>query len=147
MNVYIFDLDGTLADGRDRLHHIQQSPKNWESYFAECFHDRPISSTIELSRLLKKSGCQIYIWTGRNASTLEATKRWLLMHGVHWDQLLMREESDRRQDHEIKREWYESLVNRAKNVKVLGVFEDRDRVVSMWRSLGLTCYQVGPGDF
>ena len=30
---------------------------------------------------------------------------------------------------------------------VLGVFEDRDRVVKMWRDLGITCFQVAEGDF
>ena len=27
------------------------------------------------------------------------------------------------------------------------VFDDRQKVVDMWRSLGLTCLQVAPGDF
>lgn len=27
--IYIFDLDGTLADGAHRLHYIQQEPKRW----------------------------------------------------------------------------------------------------------------------
>ena len=30
---------------------------------------------------------------------------------------------------------------------VLGVFDDRDQVVSVWRSLGLTCFQVNWGNF
>jgi hypothetical protein len=27
------------------------------------------------------------------------------------------------------------------------IFDDRDRVVAMWRSLGIPCFQVAKGDF
>lgn len=30
---------------------------------------------------------------------------------------------------------------------VLRVLEDRDQVVTLWRSLDSTCLQVAPGDF
>jgi hypothetical protein len=39
-------------------------------------------------------------------------------------------------DREIRERYY-----------VVGVFDDRNKVVSMWRSLGLTVYQVADGDF
>ena len=31
--------------------------------------------------------------------------------------------------------------------RLVAVFEDRKRVVDMWRENGVTCYQVAPGDF
>ena len=33
------------------------------------------------------------------------------------------------------------------NYNVKFVLDDRNRVVEMWRSLGLTCLQVADGDF
>ncbi|WP_457852111.1 phosphatase domain-containing protein [Mycolicibacterium conceptionense] len=30
---------------------------------------------------------------------------------------------------------------------VAGIFDDRNRVVDMWRRLGLACFQVAEGDF
>ena len=30
---------------------------------------------------------------------------------------------------------------------VVAVFDDRDKVVKMWREIGLTCMQVAPGNF
>ena len=30
---------------------------------------------------------------------------------------------------------------------VIGVFEDRDSCVKMWRALGLTCFQVADGSY
>ena len=31
--------------------------------------------------------------------------------------------------------------------RVVGVFDDRQQVVRMWRALGLTVFQVAEGDF
>ena len=31
--------------------------------------------------------------------------------------------------------------------RLIAVFEDRDRVVAMWRDAGVPCFQVAPGDF
>ena len=31
--------------------------------------------------------------------------------------------------------------------EVVGVFDDRQKVVDMWREIGLTCMQVAPGNF
>ena len=66
----VFDIDGTLADCSQRLHHIQKSPPDWDSFFAETEKDEPIM-----------------------------------------------------------------------------VFEDRKRVADMWRSKGIRCCQVAPGDY
>lgn len=31
--------------------------------------------------------------------------------------------------------------------RLVAVFDDRARVVRMWRKAGITCFQVAPGDF
>jgi FMN phosphatase YigB (HAD superfamily) len=33
--IYIFDIDGTLADISHRLHFIQQEPKDWRGFYSE----------------------------------------------------------------------------------------------------------------
>lgn len=46
----------------------------------------------------------------------------------------------------MKRELYETFVEGKYNVRL--VLDDRNQVVDMWRDeLGLTCFQVAPGDF
>lgn len=35
-SVYVFDIDGTLADLTHRLHHIQKQPKDWDAFFDAC---------------------------------------------------------------------------------------------------------------
>lgn len=44
----------------------------------------------------------------------------------------------------IKRRMFDKIKD---EYNILGVFDDRDQVVAMWRYLGLTCFQVDYGDF
>ena len=44
-----------------------------------------------------------------------------------------------------KEEIYESNIR--DKYSIWGVFDDRNSVVDMWRSKGLTCFQVYYGDF
>jgi len=48
--------------------------------------------------------------------------------------------------HRLQAEWL-SRAEPYERARIAGVFEDRDRVVAMWRANGLTCYQVAAGDF
>jgi hypothetical protein len=57
----------------------------------------------------------------------------------------MRKSGDYRKDYEVKKEIYETYIKDKFNV--LCVLDDRQSVVDMWRSLGLTCLQVNYGDF
>ena len=31
--IVIFDIDGTLADVSERIHHVRKKPKNWNAFF------------------------------------------------------------------------------------------------------------------
>jgi len=57
----------------------------------------------------------------------------------------MRNDSDTRCDTIVKREMYEEHIEPIYNV--VAVFDDRNRVVDMWRELNLPVYQVWYGDF
>jgi hypothetical protein len=59
--------------------------------------------------------------------------------------LLMRREKDHRDDTIVKKEMYEDVVEGIH--EVLFVLDDRDKVVKMWRGLGLKCFQVAEGNF
>ena len=60
--------------------------------------------------------------------------------------MLMRAEGDFRPDEQVKRELYETRVLPAFGHATY-VLDDRDKVVRMWRSLGLTVLQVADGNF
>jgi hypothetical protein len=57
----------------------------------------------------------------------------------------MRLLGDQRKDSVVKREIFDREVR--DHYRIVGVFDDRAQVVRMWRSLGLTVFQVAEGDF
>ena len=48
-------------------------------------------------------------------------------------------------DDELKKRWLDQLFTNTEDI--LCVFDDRDKVVKMWRDSGLTCFQVAEGNF
>lgn len=151
--IYIFDLDGTLADGEHRLHYIQQEPKQWREYFAACADDKPIDAVIRIFDSMRTAGCECWIWTGRSDEVEKETRVWIKKYcGIvfhPWrapESFLMRKAGDHRNDDVLKFEWLADLEPPERN-RVAGVFEDRSRVVQMWRNAGVPCFQVAPGDF
>lgn len=132
---YIFDIDGTLALRGDR------GPFDWK----KVGRDEPnIPITTILYYLNQSLNVAIVIFSGRDSICRSHTKRWLWKHGINWDTLMMRPKGDNRKDSIVKREMYEKIKNK---YHVLAVFDDRNQVVEMWRSLGLTCLQVAEGNF
>jgi len=59
--------------------------------------------------------------------------------------LLMRKDKDFRGDEIVKKEIFENEIKG--NFNVIAVFDDRNKVVNMWRETGLLCCQVADGDF
>jgi hypothetical protein len=57
----------------------------------------------------------------------------------------MRKHNDYRSDDIVKKEMYFEYIQPKYNV--VCVFDDRDKVVKMWRDLGILCCQVYYGDF
>jgi predicted secreted acid phosphatase len=143
--VYIFDIDGTLADCSHRLHHIQKQPKDWRAYFAECRGDAPIQHVIDLLLTIWDAGNDIVYVSGRSDECREDTLNWLLTHGLPEAPLYMRKAGDHRDDDILKAEILEQVI--ADGYKPVMAFDDRDRVVAMWRSKGVPCCQVAPGNF
>lgn len=139
---YVFDMDGTLADASHRLHFIEKEPKDWNSFFGAVGDDAPIDHVINIARALDAADHGVVIWTGRPERCRRDTVAWLKTFRVPFDVLLMREDGDRRPDHEIKMEWLASWIG-----GVAAAFEDRARVVAAWRAAGVPCYQVASGNF
>ena len=141
--IVIFDIDGTLADVSERIHHLKKKPKNWDAFFQGMARDKAIRSMVRLCNILYASGIHIILCSGRNEEYRTETVKWLAQQGVHYHDVLLRKDKDRRSDTIIKRE----LLSMIDQSKVLFVVEDRSRVVDMWRSEGLVCLQCAPGEF
>jgi len=132
---YICDIDGTIAIMKDR------SPYEWNKVGFDTLNN----DVALVVKLLAKNKEVIFL-SGRDSCCENLTRTWLNENGFSCnDKLFMRPEGDMRKDTIIKKELYENHVKGKYNV--LGVFDDRSQVVQLWRSLGLTCFQVDYGMF
>jgi len=144
----IVDIDGTIAKVGDRLKYLQQSPKDWDSFYASSFDDEPIKDIIDLVVCLFNKGHSIVFCTGRRESCKYDTIEWIKKHfPVHftYHKLLMRPNNDYRHDTETKIEACSNAGIMLQDIKM--VLEDRNSMVEKWRSLGVRCLQVADGDF
>lgn len=141
--IAIFDIDGTLADVSERIHHLRRRPKDWDAFFAGMAQDKAIHAMVRLCDVLHGAGVRIVLCSGRSEEHRPETVRWLERHGVSWDELRLRRTGDRRSDVIVKREMLAGLDRS----RILFVVEDRSRVVQMWRAEGLVCLQCAPGEF
>ena len=130
----IVDIDGTLALMGDRnpydLSRVGEDGVNY-----------PVQQVVWWACGL----WNVILCSGREESAREATEAWLDACGIPYDALLMRPTGDRRQDAVVKAELFDQHIRHQYDVQF--VLDDRDQVVKMWRSLGLTCFQVAEGDF
>ncbi|WP_045742402.1 AAA family ATPase [Actinoplanes rectilineatus] len=134
--VVLVDIDGTVALMGDR------SPYEW----SRVGEDSPNPAVIAAVRAMHAAGHAIVFCSGRDAACRAETEAWLeLFVGVPYEALFMRPEGDSRKDSIVKREIFDEQIR--DRWRVVGVFDDRRQVVRMWRSLGLTVFQVAEGDF
>ncbi len=122
----VFDLDGTLADVRHRLHFVADKPRDWDAFFAAAADDPPLTRGIELAMAsVTEDGCEIAYLTGRPERCRRDTLAWLTRHGLPDGRLLMRDASDRRPARTTKPE----LLRRLARGRTVALVVDDDRLV------------------
>ena len=131
---FIFDVDGTLAKMSDR------SPYEWHRVGEDALN----VPVYLVYKALKEAGYKIIIFTGRDGVCKRETLEWLKKHEIHFDVLEIRKPHNTEKDHVIKKRMLDKIGG---DYEILGVFDDRDQVVKMWRAMGLTCFQVDYGNF
>jgi hypothetical protein len=143
---FVFDLDGTLSDQTHRQPLIDAEKQDWDAYYAAAHADPVIKPIAMIARSLSVSGHRVEIWTGRSDVVREETAVWLFNHGIMYHRLRMREHGDHTPDYSLKLEWLNNLKYEGLP-KPDAVFEDRTRVVEMYRAVGIPCLQVAKGDY
>lgn len=145
----VCDLDGTLAILTDRTYEQPEC----------CANDRingPVHQAIV--GLYKHDGfARVLIVSGRPERARHATENWLKTYGLFsfTDRedgevdipitVILRRDGDERSEAVVKRELFDQHI--AGKYNVVCVFDDRNRSVAMWRSLGLPTFQCADGDF
>jgi predicted kinase len=132
----LVDIDGTVALMTGR------GPYDWHRVGS----DAPNPAVIAAVRAMHAAGHAIVFCSGRDEVCRAETEAWLeLFVGVPYEALFMRPEGDGRKDAVVKREIFDTEIR--DRWRIVGVFDDRQQVVRMWRALGLTVFQVAEGDF
>lgn len=142
----IFDLDGTLADCRHRLHFVTQYPKNWDAFFAGIGNDTVHAGVSALLGAVSDyesagGGVVPVFCSGRPEDYRTVTAQWI------WDQcavsaqrLYMRPAGDTRKDAIVKLELLEKI--RADGYNPILAIDDRPQVIEAWRSAGIPVLAV-----
>lgn len=134
-NAVIFDTDGTTATM------VNRRPFDWD----KVGFDMPKYNVINHALDLKSRGIKIINLSGRDGICKDATRQWYDRVGMPCDAHFQRETGDQRPDEVIKKEMFFRDI--ATKYNVLYAVDDRNKVVDMWRSIGLECWQVNSGCF
>ncbi len=146
--IYIFDIDGTIADISHRLHFITGEKKDWNTFHKACYNDVPIFDTITIARALDTAGHIVVYSTGRTTAIYNETIDWLKKYRLPNPQrVYMRPDGDHREDAIVKSELLDMINADYANEKLGGIFEDRQQVVDMYRKRGLRVFQVAKGAY
>ena len=149
-NTIIFDLDGTIAlvDKRREVSKLPDGKMNWNEWFnpSNIKLDKPNEPVIKIVQLFAEDGFNIVIFSGRSDRTKYSTRSWLSQNKVPFNKLVMRPHKTKNfvPDDILKKDMLDNYVDID---DVFLVVDDRDKVVKMWRSLGLPVFQVADGDF
>jgi hypothetical protein len=143
LDVFLVDVDGTVALCGDR-----------DPYDETTVLDAlPNTSVIVTVQALIRIGYEPIFMSGRTEACRRDTERWLLQYVFRlpmvtpkmYSRLYMRAVGDIRPDCVIKLDMFNEHIRDRYNV--LLAIDDRNQVVRLWRSLGITCLQVADGDF
>jgi len=148
-NTVIFDLDGTLAnvDARRKISTKSNSKLDWNKFFDpdNIKLDIPNDPVVKMAQLLAEDGFNIFIFSGRSDKTINATRSWLTRNRIPFHKLVMRDQARIfMPDDQLKEQYLNDHVDID---NIFAVFDDRQKVVDMWRKNGLTTFQVADGNF
>ena len=149
-NTVIFDLDGTLAniDDRRKISTKPNGKLDWDVFFdsSNIKLDVPNEPVVQMAQMLAFYGFNIIIFSGRTDKTKYSTRSWLTHNRIPFQKLVMRDSKINHYtpDDILKKD----MLDKYADINdVFLVVDDRNKVVKMWRSLGLTVFQVADGNF
>lgn len=148
-NCVISDMDGTLADCKDRrqyvrnLDNVPDFKPDWGKFFALVETDKVNEDVKTKLKQAKGTGLDVIIVSARPEYIRSKTESWLTRHEVPYDRLIMRGSSDHRPDEIVKKEMLDNLLDKS---KIQDWYDDRPKVIRMLRENGINVTDVGDGE-
>jgi phosphoglycolate phosphatase-like HAD superfamily hydrolase len=148
MKAVIFDLDGTLCNVSEALHHILSPPngkKDWNAFHEAALAAPPHDWVVQMAKDFDAQGIDVLVVTARYARWERHSELWLVLNGVPYRKLFHRTNNDRRSPPEVKRDIL-SLI-RLMGWDVIHAVEDNTNVINeLWIPEGIPVTLV-PGWF
>lgn len=150
----VFDLDGTLADVRHRMHYIRPNPaidpvtgkkvkRRFDLFHEACVDDGLIGPVAYFyNRFTADPLTTVVVLSGRDHATYDKTVDWFKRMNLHLpDELLLKQGDQHTPDIEQKR-FQADRLEKKYGKPISMVFEDRARVVQMWKDRGTFVFNV-----
>jgi len=140
----IFDIDGTLADVDEFLHHLvhrPDSPRDWEGFHTAVGEAKVKLEVLSMLHLYQIRGVHVILLTSRNVDWQKETMDWLKKNNITYDRLMMRSKGDRRSAPEFKEDRFKKI---SQEFNIVHVFDDHPGVVGVAEELGIPVTKV-PG--
>jgi predicted kinase len=149
----LVDIDGTMAlmNGRGPYdwHRVGEDKPNTPIHFLVDLLEMGFEDRWDGNEWRPEPIVEIVFLSGRDEVCRPETESWLAGHGYGNHKLFMRpslpDGVQQPADNIVKLALFDEHIRHNYNVQF--VLDDRDQVVEMWRSLGLTCLQVNYGNF
>lgn len=146
--IVIFDLDETLCNTQHRIHHIKKGKhKQYNDLMNKDIVYKDAQGLFKDTSL--DSETAMYISTARPCTYLEETYTWLRKNDIYISvaNIYMREVCDERSDSMVKSDNLKRIRGlHRKGIPVLA-FEDRHKIIRMYRSQGVTALQIRKGEY
>jgi phosphoglycolate phosphatase-like HAD superfamily hydrolase len=122
---------------------------DWRAFYEACDKDVPIKPVITTLNCLLYMGNKIEVWSGRCESVREKTQDWINKNTIFSSkypfEIKMRPIGDSTPDDQLKERWLEETYEDTKwrrRTPITMVFDDRPKVVRMWRRRGIFVFDV-----
>lgn len=138
----IVDIDGVLADAEHRQHHLDPPWRDWDAFFAEAGGDDTFDEMVTVLELLRDE-LIVVLLTSRPTWIQRETLRWLQVHDIRWDLLIMRPMGDFQPSPGFKQDETEDLQGRGFEPRL--AIDDDMRNVRMYRRIDLPTLHLESG--
>jgi len=132
MKTIIVDVDGTLSYCGDR------SPYDYSKV-----NEDKVNEVLRYILIGLCEDFRIVILTGRDDDSEDITVEWLKENRIPFDEIFMRTTGDKRPDEIVKKEIFDEYLSKD---EIFCVFEDRPKVIRMWKELGLFVFDCNLKD-